>query len=91
MPRKSKQLKQEEKAAAERLAEIQKLKALAEEEDARTLKEVAADIDKLCENHNLSCGLILDKDSVMQLIHAFIYEGKEKITVKYNLYFKETE
>lgn len=91
MGRKSNKLKQEEQKAAERLAEIQQLKKQAEEEEQALLLTTGEQIDKICDEHNLSCGLVLDRDSVMQLIHAFIYEGKEKITVKYNLYFRENE
>jgi len=91
MARKSKKLLEEEKKAAQRLAEIQELQKKAEEEEKALLKKVEEEIDKICNDNNLSCGLILDKDSVMQLIHAFIYEGKDKIVVKFNLYFRENE
>lgn len=85
--RKSIQKQQEYEKAKVKLdsleAEIKKYK----EEEDKIISNAEKKIKKICEKDNLFCGIIVNKDILLQLIDMAL-DTKENILVPFKIYFK---
>ena len=88
MARKSKIVLSELKKAQERLKEIEALRIKSEEEEKATIDETFKQIDSICKQEDLFCGVILTAQDVAKIVELAI-QSKESIKIKYNLYFNE--
>lgn len=88
-----KQMKAMQEAAEKRAAELQKqieeaeaaaLKA--EEEEAKLLADTQAGIEKLCKDGGYFCGVIMDKNILLQLVDMSIENAGQNIKIPFRLY-----
>ena len=82
-------IKKEADRALEKVKEVEELVRRAEEEDKQLIGSVAGNIDQLCSEKGLFCGVILTLEDVVSIIRLMI-EKQENVKIKYNLYFEES-
>ena len=88
MKRKVKTLTDEARAKVEQLKEIEELLKLAQEEEKEKIEDVTKQINKLCEDNNLFCGVILTTDDLISVIRMAI-QSKENVTIPFRIYVKD--
>ena len=86
--RKKTELKKEVEKAVERLKEIETLVKEAEIEETERLESVRQQIHKICEANGLYCGLVLDSESLANIV-KFAIDNKENTKIPFNLYFND--
>ncbi len=86
--RKSQVAKNEAEKALARLKEIEELRALAEAEENAKVDAVKENIDAMCKEHGLYCGVILNAEQISQIVKLAI-ETKESVKIGYQIYFEE--
>lgn len=94
-PRKTKVITMEAKVAQDRLneaqrrmEEIQQTMEKAREEEQKMMEQVTSQINALCEENSLYCGLILTPKDVLTIVEAAL-SAKDNIQIPFRLYFKE--
>ena len=88
MKRKVKTLTDQARAKVEQLKEIEELLKLAQEEEKEKIEDVTKQINKLCEDNNLFCGVILTTDDLISVIRMAI-QSKENVTIPFRIYVKD--
>jgi hypothetical protein len=58
-----------------------------EQEEKEMLDEVRKQIETLCEEHELVCGIVLTKGDIVKIIELAL-QTNENITIPFNLYTK---
>lgn len=88
--RKARLIQKEAKQAFEKLQELEVIAKQAQAEEEATLKTVTERIDVLCLEHGLSCGILINPDTLLEIIRQMV-EGKTNVKIKYNLFFIDNE
>ena len=86
--RKLKVIHNELQAAKEKLAEVEKMRELAEAEEAQLIAEATEKIDEICENSSIFVGVILTRSDIVAIFDLFMKTG-ENVTIPYRIYIKE--
>jgi len=88
-----KQMKAIQESAERRAAELQKqveeaeeAAMKAEEEEKELLENTQKVIDDLCKENGYFCGVILNKDLILQLVNMSIENKGENIRIPYRIY-----
>lgn len=88
-----KQMKAIQESAEKRAAELQKqveeaeeAAKKAEEEEKESLENTTKAIDDLCKENGYFCGVILNKDLILQLVNMSIENKGENIRIPYRIY-----
>jgi hypothetical protein len=88
MRRKVKTLADETRKQVEKLKEIEELLKLAQQEETEKIETVTGQINELCEENNLYCGVVLTIDDLMAVIKLAIM-SKENVKIPFRIYPKE--
>ena len=62
----------------------------AADQDKELIEKVSKQIEDLCEEHGLFCGMFLGVEDLTQ-ITKLMFESKENVYIKFHLYFKDKE
>jgi hypothetical protein len=90
MKRKVKTLAEETRKQVEKLKEIEELLKLAQQEETEKIESVTSQINVLCEENNLFCGVILSVDDLLAVVKMAI-QSKERIEIPFRIYPKDDE
>lgn len=74
--------------AQRRMEEIQQTMEQAKAEEEKMIASVTSQIQQLCDDNSLYCGLILTPKDVLTIVEAAI-GAKDNIQIPFRLYFKE--
>jgi hypothetical protein len=88
--RKSKQTKKEILNQLSRLKEIQVLNELAEAEEKALIERVTGEINKLCEDNGLYCGVILSPKDIGPIVEVMA-DNHENVRIGFQLSFIDNE
>jgi len=88
MARKSKAVSEELKKAQEKARQIEQLLAIAEKEEAEKLENATQQINEICEESNLFCGIVLTTQDLLGVVQLAL-ESKENVTIPFRVYHKE--
>ena len=88
MARKSKSIKKEKKEAQERLAEIERLEIEAQKEEKKKLDDATEAINKICDESNIFCGVVLSTPDLLKVVQLAI-ESEEEVSIPFRIYYKE--
>lgn len=90
MGRKSNRIKREKRAAQKRLEEMERLEALAIEEELNILKEAEELIADICKDKGLFCGVILSPRDLGNVVELAA-QSNESVKIPFRLYFEDKE
>jgi len=88
MARKSKKLRNEKQAAAQKLQELQRLEEEAQKEEQAIIENAKKEIDAICEKAGLFCGIILPPKELGAVVELAATTN-ENIKIGFHLYFNE--
>ena len=88
MKRKIKVLAKEAEEQVKKLEEIQELLKLAQQEEADKIESVIKQIEALCKQNDVFCGVILTVDDLLAVVKMAI-QSKENIEIPFRIYIKE--
>jgi hypothetical protein len=88
MARKLKTINQEKLEAQKRLGEIERLELEAQQEEINIVETVTNNINAVCKDNNLFCGVILTHEDLISVIQLALKSG-EQIKIPFRLYFNE--
>lgn len=81
-------VRKEADRALEKVREVEELVQRAEQEESQLAASVSETIDRLCMDKGMFCGVILTLQDVVNILQL-MYEKRENVKIKYNLYFEE--
>jgi hypothetical protein len=85
MKRKVKSLAEETHKQVEKLEEIKALLELAQKEETEKIESITEEINTLCNENNLYCGVVLTVDDLMAVVKMAI-QSKENIKIPFRIY-----
>jgi hypothetical protein len=88
MARKLKTINQEKLDAQKKLAEIERLELEAQQEEANIRETVTNNINAVCKDNNLFCGVILKHEDLLAVLQIALKSG-EQVEIPFGLYFNE--
>ena len=88
MARKIRTINQEKIEAQKRLAEIERLEQLAQQEEKDLIETISTQINSVCEAKNIFCGVILTHEDLISVIQLAFKSG-EQVKIPFRLYFNE--
>ena len=86
--RKVKTLVEETQKQVDKLKEIQELLELAKKEETEKIESVIKQIEMLCKQNDVFCGVILTSDDLVSVIKMAI-QSKENIKIPFRIYINE--
>jgi hypothetical protein len=80
----------ETEAQVRRLEEIKKLLEIAKQEEQDKLENATTQVQQICDENDIFCGVILTTDDLLGIIRLMI-DSKENIKIPFRIYLKEEE